>query len=973
MTIGASRSRETPDALAGCEDPPRAFDAARAERVFESLGDSVAGIPESARAVFAGAFGNSPYLCRLALRERDLLRELWEQGPETIVERAIAASQCTHEAADAAETMAILRRAKRQMALATAMADIAGIWDVGIVTNKLTRFADASVGGALRFLLREAARKMELPDSDPENLERETGLIVLAMGKGGAFELNYSSDLDLVVFYDPERFPFRKKSDTRGAAVDLVKGLVRLLGEITSDGYVFRIDLRLRPDAGATQIAISTEAAERYYEEMGQNWERAAFIKARACAGDPTAAAAFLKSIEPFIWRRNLDYAAIEDIHSIKRQIQAHGGHGAIAVSGHNIKLGRGGIREIEFFVQTQQLILGGRDISLRRRRTLSALEALRARGLVSDRTNYDLIDAYNFLRRLEHRLQMIEDEQTHTLPETAAELEHIACFAGFDDTDSFARELVSRLECVQRHYEELFEKAPPLGGEGGSLVFTGVEDDPETLATLARMGFRDSPHIAGAIRGWHHGRIRATRSPRARELLTRLMPALLDALAATADPDSAFAQFDRFVSRMPAGVQLFSLFLANPHLLQLVAGVMGSAPRLAEHLALAPAMLDVLLDRHFLSCPSRADMDALLATQFVAATDQEAVLDIARRFVREQNFRVGVQLIDGGISIAEAGAVFTAIAECAIAGLLEKVEQELASSAGLVEGGCFCVVAMGRLGGCEMTSASDLDLIFIYDAPQQTELSSGPRRLPVMVYYAKLAQRLIAALTVQTTEGGLYEVDMRLRPTGNKGPAAVSLQSFARYHDEDAWTWERLALTRARVIAGSAHLQQKIEDIIHASLSRKTDPERLAQDVVDMRQKLESQFPARGIWDLKFTRGGLVDIEFVTEYLQLRHASDAPEILEPNTVSALTRLCVAGFLPEKDAQILVETARLELDLLQILRLAVTGAFDPARATPAMKALLLRAVGAEDFAALENRLVAAEASTRAIFDKLLPP
>ncbi|HEX3666442.1 MAG TPA: bifunctional [glutamine synthetase] adenylyltransferase/[glutamine synthetase]-adenylyl-L-tyrosine phosphorylase [Rhizomicrobium sp.] len=962
----------TSDALAGHGPIPRPFDSARSDRIFESVRDSIAGIPEGARAIFASAFANSPYLCRLAQRDREVLHELWERGPEVIVERAIDASQTAHEAADAVEAMAILRRAKRQLALATALADIAGIWDVDTVTRKLTRFADASVCGALRLLLREAARKQEMPETDPATLERETGLIVLAMGKGGAFELNYSSDLDLVVFYDPERFPFRKKSDTRGAAVDIVKGLVRLLGEITADGYVFRIDLRLRPDAGATQVAVSTEAAERYYEEMGQNWERAAYIKARACAGDPTAGSQFLKRLEPFVWRRNLDYAAIEDIHSIKRQIQAHGGHGPIAAAGHNIKLGRGGIREIEFFVQTQQLILGGRDPALRHRRTLDALEALRARGLVSDRTSNDLAEAYRFLRRLEHRLQMIDDEQTHTVPESAEGLAQIACFAGYADMEPFAKELITNLECVQRHYEELFEKAPPLGSEGGSLVFTGVEDDPETLETLAEMGFRDAHHIAGAIRGWHHGRIRATRSSRARELLTRLMPALLGALAETADPDSAFTQFDRFVSRLPAGVQLFSLFLANPHLLKLVAGIMGSAPRLAEHLAVAPAMLDVLLDRGFVTDFSESSLRQLLITQLAAATDQEAALDIVRRFVREQSFRTGVQLIESSISIGDAGAAFTAIAESAIAGLLEKVEHELTSSAGLVQGGSFCVVAMGRLGGREMTSASDLDLIFIYDAPPQIEFSSGPRRLPVMVYYAKLAQRLIAALTVQTAEGGLYEVDMRLRPTGNKGPAAVSLESFARYHAEDAWTWERLALTRARVIAGPGGLQRRVEEVIRSSLVRKVDQGRLAHEASDMRKKLEMQFSARDCWNLKFVRGGLVDIEFVTEFLQLRHAWETPDILEPNTISALGRLRASGFLSESDAQILIDTARLELDLLQILRLAVAGTFNPERATPAMKALLLRAAGAEDFGALEQQLKSAEFATCAIFDKLLP-
>src|SRR5204862_5289018 len=282
-----------------------------------------------------------------------------------------------------------------------------------------SEFAEACVRAALRFLLRSAALETDLAEAPPEDLEFRTGLIVLAMGKFGAYELNYSSDIDLVVFYDADRFPFRKKDDPRGAAVDLVKGLVRLLSEITSDGYVFRVDLRLRPDAGATQAAISTEAAEAYYEALGQNWDRAALIKARACAGDPSTAARLLKAIEPFIWRRNLDYAAIEDIHSIKRQIHAHGGHGTIAIAGHNIKLGRGGIREIEFFVQTQQLILGGRNPNLRASETLAALNALRDRGLVSQQAAAELADSYRFLRKLEHRLQMIEDEQTHAIPKS--------------------------------------------------------------------------------------------------------------------------------------------------------------------------------------------------------------------------------------------------------------------------------------------------------------------------------------------------------------------------------------------------------------------------------------------------------------------------------------------------------------------------------------------------------------------------
>src|SRR6185312_1441913 len=637
------------------------------------------------------------------------------------------------DAPDIVTAMAILRHAKRQAALAIALADIGGVWGVEQVTAALTKFADAAVKGALRFVLKDTAIRAEYVERDGSALEATTGLVVLAMGKYGAFELNYSSDIDLIVFYDAQRFPFRKRDDPRGAAVDIVKGVVRLLSETTADGYVFRTDLRLRPDAGATQVAISTDAAEAYYEGMGQNWERAAMIKARACAGDPETGASFLKAIEPFVWRRNLDYAAIEDIHSIKRQIHAHGGHGAIAVAGHNIKLGRGGIREIEFFAQTQQLILGGRNPALRPQATMVALDALCARGLVTETATAELKEAYRYLRKLEHRLQMIEDEQTHTLPKSDEGVAHIACFMGYPDAESFGTALLHQLETVQGHYARLFEREAPLAGAEGNLVFTGVEDDPETLATIKAMGFRDAHHVANAIRGWHHGRIRATRSPRARELLTKLVPALLAALAASADPDAAFTQFDRFVSNLPAGVQLFSLFLARPDLLKLVAEIAGSAPRLATHLAQAPATLDALMDADFLtSLPTREALDAALQEQMAKASDFESKLDAARRFAKEQIFRVGVQIIQSRLKADHAGPAFAHIAESILGELLAAAEAELARTAGRVPVGRFAVIAMGKLGGREMTAASDLDLIFVYDVPETHTHSDGAQPMPV-------------------------------------------------------------------------------------------------------------------------------------------------------------------------------------------------------------------------------------------------
>jgi glutamate-ammonia-ligase adenylyltransferase len=901
-----------------------------------------------------------------------MLAALLRDGPETIVADATALALSAANAASEADAMAYLRIAKRRAALAIALADIAGIWQLEEVTRALTEFADACVKGALRHLLREAAEKASLSEHDGAVLEATTGLVVLAMGKYGAFELNYSSDIDLVVFYDPNHFPFRKRDDARGAAVDLVRGIVKLLSEITADGYVFRVDLRLRPDAGATQVAISVDAAESYYEGMGQNWERAAFIKARACAGDPETGAHFLEAIVPFIWRRNLDYAAIEDIHSIKRQIHAHEGHGTIAVAGHNIKLGRGGIREIEFFAQTQQLILGGRMPELRKSSTVVALDALCARRLVTEETTADLKRAYRFLRTLEHRLQMIEDQQTHTVPKAPDDIAHIACFMGFADSQSFAAALTGQLEIVQAHYARLFEREKELTASGGNLVFTGVEEDPATLATLTRMGFRDPAHISAAIRGWHHGRIRATRSARARELLTKLVPVLLPALAQTVDPDAAFAQFDRFVTNLPAGVQLFSLLLARPDLLALIATVVGSAPRLAQHLSRAPATLDALIDADFLhALPARHMLDKQLQEQMARAGGYEDALDAVRRFAKEQIFRVGVQIIQGTTKADAAGPALANIAEAVISEMLPAVARELGESAGTMPGGEFSVVAMGKLGGREMTAASDLDLIFVYDVPKGVEASDGIKPLPVIVYYARLAQRLIVALTAQTGAGGLYEVDMRLRPTGNKGPVAVSLESFARYHESQSWTWERMALTRARIVHAPQRLRERVEDVIARTLRTSVEPAKVIADARDMRLKLAAQFPASNPWDLKFASGGLVDIEFIAQTLQLCTAPLGGDVLDTNTLAAIGKLGALGALSAGDASALKSAATLQQALTQALRIALDGPLDPATATSGLKAVLVRAAGFENFSQVEERLSQAQESVRQIFARVL--
>ncbi len=938
--------------------PPAPFDAARAARVKEALAERGFTSDEP---LLDGVFGNSPFLGRLAQRETGALAEYFAAGPLTVLNAAILLAHAVIRAGSEAQAMAELRTAKRRAALAIAMADIAGVWDVTRVTAELTRFADACVQGALRFLLKAQA---------PTVAESDCGLTVLAMGKYGAFELNYSSDIDLVVFYEAGKFPFAKRGDPRGAAVDMVRGLVKLLSETTADGYVFRVDLRLRPDAGATQVAISTDAALDYYEAMGQNWERAAMIKARACAGDPETGATFLESLRPFIWRRYLDFAAIEDIQSIKRQIHAHLGHGEIAVAGHNIKLGRGGIREIEFFAQTQQLILGGRHPGLRLPSTLGALDALVGEGRVDAKAAGELKADYRYLRMLEHRLQMIEDQQTHSVPAGDAGVAHVACFMGHDNAGEFRARLTSVLENVQDHYARLFESEPELTATEGNLVFTGVEEDPETLNTLSAMGFRDAAHVSAGIRGWHHGRIRAMRSARARELLTKLAPAILKALAGTADPDVAFNQFDRFLSNLPSGVQLFSLFLARPQFLGLLARIVGSAPRLAAYLARNPAIMDALLDREFLSrLPSRAELDEQFARAVTGS--YEDMLDGARRFAREAIFRVGVQIVEGTATAEQAGPTLADIAESVIAGLLPGVEAELAATAGRIPGAGFAVVAMGKLGGREMTASSDLDLVFVYDAPVGVESSDGPRPLSPTLYFARLAQRLIAALTSATGAGTLYEVDMRLRPTGNKGPVAVSLESFAAYHASESWTWEHMALTRGRLIAGPQALRAKVEAEIRRRLTEPRPAQAIIADARDMRARMAATFAGSNPWDLKYAPGGLVDIEFIAQTLQLVHAPAQPDILNTNTVAALYNLRAAGFLAPADADVLIAAAGLQHALTQVLRIALDQTLKVEEATPGLKALLTRAAEWQSFDQVEARLAEMQARTRAVFHRLM--
>lgn len=635
----------------------------------------------------SGIISNSPYLRDLMLADPPRLLALLQEVPEERIGRLLSEAE-NAVAEDEDGIMQALRLFKQNLALTLGLADVCGAIELDQVTGALAGFADAALTAAIRFCLKDLTRRNKFSPVDAERPEVDSGVIVLAMGKHGANELNYSSDIDLIVLYDPDKAPMSGNAEAPVEFVRMTRRLVKIMQDRTADGYVFRTDLRLRPDPGATPLAMSVPAALVYYESLGQNWERAALIKARPCAGDIPAGEEFLKEIVPFIWRKYLDFAAISDVQSIKRQIHMHKGHGAIAVAGHNVKLGRGGIREVEFFVQTQQLIAGGRNPELRGRRTLEMLDALCDADWIRVRARDELRNAYVFLRDVEHRIQMMNDEQTQLLPKDSEGLNRVAALMGFEGLPEFEKVLLDHLRKVQHHYAELFEDEPGLSSELGNLVFTGDDHDPDTLDTLARLGFQQPSEAANIVKSWHFGRYPCTRSTKARERLTEMHPSLIGALAATDNADSALRAFDSFLSKLPAGVQLFSLLRSNPQLLSLLATTMGAAPRMAETVSKRVHVLDAVLDPAFFGAmPSVQEFRVGLDRTLAQSRFYEEALDRARIFTQEQQFLIGLRLISDTLSADRVGFALARLAEVVVDRILRQVISHVGENHGSVPG----------------------------------------------------------------------------------------------------------------------------------------------------------------------------------------------------------------------------------------------------------------------------------------------
>jgi glutamate-ammonia-ligase adenylyltransferase len=895
---------------------PVPFDVEAGRRAARALAP-----PPEARALVEGAAAASPYLARLMERERDWLGGLWEAEPEAALDALLAEVAAIRD-----DPASALRQAKRRGALLVALCDLGGVWPTMEAAAALTRLADAALGTALRLALAQARAPVE----------GDGGLAAIAMGKMGAHELNYSSDIDLILVFDQDRYDPADYAAARQQLIRAARRAMDWLSKVTADGYVFRTDLRLRPDPASTPIVLSMAQAERYYEAFGRTWERAAHVKARAVAGDVAAGQAYLGRLAPFVWRRHLDFAAVQDAHDIRLGIRQHKGRpgpwpGGWTVPGHDVKLGQGGIREIEFFTQTRQIIAGGRDAGLRHRRTLDALAALSRAGWVEADPAARLAERYLLLRDVEHRLQMVQDVQTQTLPADAEGLRRIACLMGEGDADAFAARLHAAFAEVEALVDPFFRPA-----------------EPEAAATQAF-----SAAALERMERW--ALLPALRSERARTIFARLRPRLLGALARAANPDEALVAFDGFLGRLPAGVQLFSLFEANPQLVALIADICALAPDLARYLAGNAEVLDAVIGGAFMApLPEAYDAGPLVGDQF------EGSLDALRRWHREAHFRIGVHLLRALLTTAQAALQYTALAEAALGGCWAAAERETARRYGPLPGLRLAAFGMGSLGARQLSARSDLDLIVLYDGAGGAESARGlgPRQ-----WAAKFAQTLITALSAPTGEGRLYEVDMRLRPSGRQGPVAVSLPGFVRYQAEEAWAWEHMALTRARAVAGDAELMTSVEAArCDALLSRRFGPEEVRAQLAGMRRRLAEAGRAGTGLAVKAGPGRMQDVELAAQAHALIAAC-------PRRATA-DQLAAPGWLDAEARAALARAHALMADTAQLTRL-LSRADPPGELGAGGDAWLAGRMGAADRAALEAAIDEAARAAAAAIDAAL--
>ncbi len=939
-------------------------------------------------AQLAAILAHSRHLQTSARAHPDLVTSVLAGGGETEMKHAV--DSCQDAAAtlsDETQMMAALRQLRQRSALCVALADMADLHDIETQMRWLSEAADAAVRSAVSYLFREAARRGQLTGDDiaADSGGAGCGLTVLALGKLGACELNYSSDIDLVLLHDPVDNPLSKRDTSQRFYVEMARGLVRLLSTATRDGIGWRVDLRLRPDPGATAVSIQREAAIGYYESIARTWERAAFIRARPIAGDIDMGTNFLAEITPFIWRRTLDYTVLDDMKMMLRRPAA-----GLGWEGYNLKTGPNGIRSIEFLTHVLQLVGGGRCPGLRVGSTLPALRELAAEKWIT----YDQCDQlgmqYLALRRAEHRLQMMGDAQTHSLPRTRAGIEEAARFMGHECAGDFLAALTRVLDQVAANTSHrLFAETDDDLTDGDVANANGAKDanakntaddaplfdDEDRLASwLESRGFQRPADIAAVLDGWMAGRIAATRGERARSLLSRIMPPMIAHLSSAQDPDAAFAAFAGFVEGLPASVQIFSLLDHNRDLTRLLGDILVLSPRLGDRLRRHPMLFDLVLFASFFEpLPATDDLEAELR---MAITGQptELALDTVTRVTRERQFRAEVQHVSGVADRRALGTALAGIAEAAIRVIRDLAITDMQRRHGTIQGD-LGVLAMGRLGVGDLTATSDLDLVFVWDALEgehSTGIDGGKRSLGASSYFTRLAQTLANWLAGATGEGKLFTIDLRLRPNGEQSAVATSLARFTSYYEQEAWLWEKLALGKTRLVTPAANCGAAIINSLAAPRTTRLPHDAIAAALHDMRRRLRANYGDANEWQLRKQPGGISELDLLVQALRFLHADLFGNDVVPVGI-LLSCLVETGRLAADDADALADADNLYADLQHVLRLVLgTSATDPGMLSPAARQFICTACDSPDIEALQGRITAHQTQIDGLFDKLFP-
>ena len=825
--------------------------------------------------------------------------------------------------ADRAEWVAKVRSGRNRTMAAIAAQSLSDRASVGQTLGALSSLADAACEAAIRWVERGLVERHGTPRDASGNPGRP---IVLGMGKLGGRELNFSSDIDLIFLHTADGMTDGENPiENERFFIKLAQEVGKLLSERTSDGFVFRVDTMLRPFGSAGPMSMSVDAAEEYYQTHGREWERYAMIKARPIAGDIAAGDEFLKRLRPFVYRRYLDYNAINSLRDLKRRI--HDDVVARKVV-DDVKLGPGGIRELEFIVQSFQLVRGGQDANLRHPSLRPTLAYLGDAGLLPKDTADQLDGCYGFLRKLENAIQMYDDAQTHRLPRDE-DARHALCVGlGFPDWTSLRARFDEVAAYVNAEFRRVFADPSHDAEDSDCAPLVRSVFGPETKAAelkplLEEKGFTGADDsLAQRLLDLAHGRLVRGLSESAALSLHRSLGLLLDECLKTDAPVRTAERVLRVVQSVAGRSTYLTLLdqsaVVRAHLVRLCA----ASQWVTEQIAASPAVLDALLDQRTLYAPpGREAMKTELAARFagVPVDDIETGMDLLRRYRNDVTVRIAAADISGSLPLVKVSDHLTWLAEAVLSAAMERAAMELQQTHGQVlhEDGSVAglgAVAYGKFGGIELGYGSDLDLVFIHeDVPGDAESSGGARSLAAPAWFARLTQRVVHWLSTLTPAGRAYEIDLELRPSGQSGPVVVSFRSFASYQREKAWTWEHQALTRARFVAGPEALGAQVEALRREVLGRRRDPAKLAQEIVEMRRKMRGHLEKRrpGVWDVKQGEGGVIDSEFLTQYLVLRDAADRPELLEwSDNWRQLDALAAAGSLPPEDRSDLIACYR---------------------------------------------------------------